>query len=608
MSTGEEDGVNFAELTKGLDQFTPNAGVEPQHFKVVLGEQEEMARQIACLLPDLIVKLEALPEGVSENNFFSFLLQHPKRIAELGHRRLLIPYRSNEEPVQKVLREIAATIEEEMPKEGPIERDQEEVRRKIFLALNIHLREELEKIFCSPIMSLEKGKKISPKNVRDSFHKVESLLKPGEEKIMEKQAAVALFYELGIISAEEIKKLPHKNPPARIVTRGREITLGVNKVSMEKIEDINSYNTKDLEEEIEESLHWASSDFIKRLLTRIEDLGGEYEAEGILTGENELPELNQALRAKAGVFQLLRHLYSGGEVRDLNDAQILLIITLVHFIQERRYKEMETNKLTKVADSILLDSLFEADSLESISFKTLFYKNGEFNATGASRKKSCRILKTRADVPKSKKLVSLVEVDDKRVTSRVKKYFAEGYGEAGPDQVPDEIRTRGILMGVTSDELAQPGPIQNMVIDSLIETAKSLGLKHDRTEELRDEERPGLKLLPGDYVIEKDFTHPNYPKINLLGVTGEGLHVEIQFITVDTHAFEIAHGSGMHHEVKDEVIELKIIKDMAIQSVSPVTHTIANRRLKELKELRNDTAKARKAFMTANPEFFKQAA
>lgn len=128
------------------------------------------------------------------------------------------------------------------------------------------------------------------------------------------------------------------------------------------------------------------------------------------------------------------------------------------------------------------------------------------------------------------------------------------------------------------------------------------------TSVLKDDPRPGLKLREGEFVIEKDFSHPNYPKVNLLAVTGEGLHVEIQFICVDTYAFEMATGSGMNHKVKDEEIELKIMKDMAVQSISPVTHTIANLRLDELADLRGKTRQARKDFMKEKPDFFKMAA
>ncbi len=607
MSTeGAED---YSDLLQGLAGFSGRA-VLGRHFSVGVGESEvqlltDLGKQTGAIVDQ---KPEVLPEAVRTNDIYRILLGGKDLQRELGHRQLLITIAPNEEMVKTVLDETANNISAAIEKTAPdIKEERDGIRHKIGLAQRAHLRDRLVSIFKNAQFHLEGGRSFSPLEVREAFKRIQILV--GKEALPRDKASTAVLYLLGAIPETEILKTPTVRAVSsylQVHSGGTELSSLLRRPLQPK--EIQGYNVTSLEADIQESLHWAG-DFIRDIMLSVRDLIRHYEATGQIQGEdNEAPNLNQSLRNKSP-YEILEYLYTGDDVRDVNDAQILWVIGFIHFIQNRRIQNIEATNKVKDADAKILENMFESQQPnQKMRYPTLKFTGKKFEATGNGAILSCRKLRTARSVAEYQKLVHLVEVDDKMEKSRVYKYFGKSYGDVGPDRFPDEIRTRGILAGITSTELESDEELQNMVYENLVATAHGLGMETNRTAELEAGTLKPTDLEPGQFVIEKDFKHARYPKISLLGVTKKGVRVEVMLICVDTHAFEEADGSGMHHKVKERQLEFKMAKDLAPQSISLITHRVCNWELDRIEILQKATGTARTEFLAKNPEFFRQAA
>ncbi len=596
-------------ILSGLNTFSGSAEIGPQ-FRVQLQSDEGslvagLSTSLAQLIDDNPV---VLPDEVKENDFFSIIFGGQSLNRRLGHRQLLVPVAPNETTVHQVIGSIAQRIETFLL---PLELTTtiEGLREKIKSILTHHLRRRLVTIFKEAKFHMEEGGSFTPAEVEAAFNEVQELVNRG--KISPEKASSAVLYKLGAISKEEIVKRPTfiARPRLTLHTRERDNPEATKRSpstwdELTQLEDIERYDVSSFETEIKDSLHWAS-DFIRDRMLEVKSLLRHYEAEGLIhEEENEAPNLNQSLRNKTP-FEILDYLYTGDEIRDVNDAQILWVVGFIHFMQARRIQRIEAvNKVSHIDKNVLASMFGDALPNGKIKYPTLKFRDGKFTATGSAGVLSCRSLQTTAKVKEHQKMVHLVEVDDKQDKSRFYKYFARAYGEVGPDRFPDEIRTRGILAGITSQELENDATLQNMVIENLTACAHSLGMTVDRSDEVNSGQIDPIQLEPRQFAIEKDFSHPRYPKISMLGVTEEGVRVEIQLITIDTYAFEEADGSGMHHDVKEAQLKFKMAKDLAPQTISPVTHRVCNWKLKEIEAHQAQTATARTDFIVNNSDFF----
>lgn len=603
----------LAELKAQPEKYRQGKSISPESAVVIAAISEQMHQQV----------LQALPEAVRDNVIYGPFLSGPANewIETNPALAANVPVKRHDHLVQGLIGNTALNIGGTLTRDKTIGiEDLATAIHNMQVTINQTLRQNLETLDASNIIYISPEKKCSPRALRKAVGEVQKAIKKGI--LTNDEASVALFWSLGAYSEKEIRKGGLKNRGLQV---GKWTASLFREPPVRSFEDLARYDLTDLEKQIHESVIWAR-DFIDGKITkRINPLIHEAAESGKLKGVVTFPSLNQTLRGE-DLFKFLQTMYSKeSDVDDANDAQILANYSLVHWIFNRRRTELKHLHQIDGIDDEIEQEMFEMEAdpepskelaspsdarLPSKILDLIMRLAKNLDITKAPRRKNrfvsdqtkkilkydeekkkfeetealydarCRVLKVSeefTDIPEEKRLVYLDRMGQKTIESSVIKHFNPGRTNRDPDQMPDEVRTRLIAWNVTSKELVENSRLGQMYIESLEAMGRKLGLNPCK--------------------VEDELKHEHFPKMTLSGKNEQGINVEILLIPIDTHQFADPSSSWFNHDRLEEMRDIETLLVAIPYSASPVSHHEGNRRLKDIKQKRNDCRAARRAYL-----------
>lgn len=564
---------------------------EPAGFRQELDTEQGIAViAIRSLMGEAV--RESLPPELQDNIIYPPFLSGEAAGWINGHPNLAVhvPRHRHELAVQGVIKQTAEEaakklfpdLEYQSPKEVA------QAIHNLRVAMNAALRSGIVHLNESQIIYVSPTKKCTPKEAEGKVCEVQSMI--DSKNIPEEYASVVLFWLLGSYSDEEIHACGRAAHDGVSIGAWRASFVRED-LSLQFLDDLKKFNLKPLAEELHTSLVWAREFLDEKIQERINPLIKAAVARGEIKGKVKMPSFNQTLRGE-DLFTLLKVLFNKESTPDdANDAQILVNFAIIHWIFERRKKNLQhVQKIDEIDDQIERE-MFEMDESGTKNRevldderKMLAYdeEKKEFRETESEYEARCRVLKVDeeyADIPEKQRLIYLDRMGEKSVESSVIKFFNPGRdNKRSPDQMPDELRTRLIAWNVNSQDFEENPRLKQMYIKHLEAMGEKLGL--------------------APYKVNDELHHEHFPKLTLSGKNKDGINVEIQLLPIDTHKFADAHGSWFDHEKLEELRDLEMLLVPIPYSVSPISHKVGQRRIREIKAKRDDCRMARKTFLT----------
>ncbi|MEK7146164.1 MAG: hypothetical protein AAB802_03175 [Patescibacteria group bacterium] len=332
---------------------------------------------------------------------------------------------------------------------------------------------------------------------------------------------------------------------------------------------------------------WARS-FGQRIIKGAQRLITEYAIKGTLSGRSfDLPDVNQDLRNKS-LFQMTEYLLSSGNnPRNYNDSQIFLNLFLAHWTYQRFENQMNSTQVQTECDKTIV-SIFESEKTEATvkGIRPIFeYTDREFRPVeGVEALQDLRTIKVNGRTYP----IFLDELGGKEECPAILKMFKPNRKTRAND-ITDIHRTKFVPWGYTAKRIREDKTAQVDLV-SILETIAER-LKLQRIHELDNDDRCMEKLRAGQYCLTNELDG-RFSKIVLNAKLANGEPLEIQIEPFDTYCFEQTPGTGIDHKKLEEYREIDITRLLIPQSVSEVTHDVAEMRLAEIKTDRDATIEA----------------
>lgn len=561
------------------DGTLDGAELAPRRFKQP-GDCHSQLNESCFLLKNILEKTE-LPELIRAHPFYALL---KKRLTggkkgEIQKKRRnqarFIPEHKNETLVQESIAEFADLVMQTIETEGdpPFSA---EIRGKavngIRKSINYLLRENLEKIAAAPLFHFGKRRVARGEEVFRSRNQIKAAVvkvkaRVDEGRLDKDKALIAVLHELGGLSAAEIRRRSRKGNGAN----GEDF-------------DVQHYDTDEIEEDILESIKWAS-EYGGRKTEWINKLINRYLAEESLVGTFDRPSFNENLRLE-DAFDLLVKFFLTEETdyRDGNDIQLILNDALLHWTWKRTFSSRERKEYRAVEQSVLGTLCVKKDERFEVHADTGPVLRYRKDATGRWRFEVISNAHERQQLYTLKPLhcprgmsirLYSYQMGEKSPEAGIEKHLDDDQGQLIPSEVSDFFRTRFMLWKITSKQLRENAVLQAKITETLRKLGERICGDSGSAYEV-------VEAKPGDKFI----------KWQLKGKTQTGLPVEIQFIPHDTYLFEHADASPIAHEVFEEERSIKRWRVKVPPSISPIMHKAFD--LRE-PELRAERAAAKKA-------------
>lgn len=537
------------------DTHIATAELTPQRFKHPSELKPHLERAYYTL--QRVLESTELPERIRKHPFYDLLKTRLTGNRQEVHKKRrnqarFIPEHKNEDLVQGTIAEFAELVCQTIETDLTIRLETEQRSRSvegIRKTINFVLRENLKDIANEKIFHFGKDRKKRSGEVFKSRNEIKAAVIRIKQRVDSgtldrEKALIAVLHELGALSAKEI--------------RHRSKSNGANGEAF----DVQNYETDEIEDEILDSIKWAS-EYGSKKMEWINGLINKYLANGQLSGTFDRPSFNEELRLEDAFDLLVRFfLDENTDYRDGNDIQLILNDALLHWTWKRTFNRRNRKEYRAIEKEILDCLCVNQDGRYEIKMDTgpvLRYSQVAGEAKfetipNAHERQQLYTLKP-LHCPKGMRIqLYSYQMGEKSAESGVEKHLDDDQGKLFPAEVSDFFRTRFILWKITSKQIREDRELKNKITQALEKLGEQICGKGDSYE-----------------VVEPKETD-KFIKWRLKGKTKAGIPIEIQWTPHDTYLFEHANGSPIAHEVYAESRSINRWRVKVPPSISPIMH------------------------------------
>jgi len=603
-------------MTKNLTlgdryQFTENDPEEP-----LSEEKNARLQELAGIIARLLKKFpNIIIDEIKSEPIYIQLLTNPNF---LDHKQLalLTPIKSNYEEVYRVLKKQSRVIIDHIGSvidfteglgltDDALSESEKQLKvHEVLQGLVTLTRNKLLEVVTANVIQTsidesqtdkESRTHISPKELRKHIIKISEQITEGN--IVRKDAIIHLLIETGIISKIPDKKenITRTNKIKKIIKKYFGTITKRNETQL--IEELNEINYTEEQKEklrttINSSLHEATEIF-KKLAENIKAIVRKMAINGDFNLENNtitIPEMTTSV-TNMGAFDMLEKLFKSGlskkksnqvEIRDLNDIQAILYIAFLLLKWELNPAHADALKEKNRVLEASFEELVNIDNPQSTHSKMLKFKNGEFIDTRIKQSEEIYIATVKVNEEEKEIRLKRDWGNIKTSDSIWRKLTAE-YTDKSIEDILDHLRGRFITFGINANDMIN-NPKTQEIMEALIK-------KHGKLLNLTYSNKKKEELGEGEFTIVKPKKNATFPKYALSGRIN-GVKVEFQYLPQDLYEAEQAIDSPLSHKLYKEILELKLLRLLTPESISPILHIAAKKRIEELNKIRDKAIKS----------------